>query len=261
MSYTLFQFIALFFIYAFLGWCCEVIFCACDTGTFVNRGFLFGPLCPIYGFGVIIVLYCLYPFRDNIFILFAASVILTSLLEFITGFVLEKLFHEKWWDYTGFPFNIKGYICLKFSLLWGIACLIVVKLFHPLIDFTINKIPNLALIIICTVLLTAFICDLIITIIKIRKLPATLKALYDVEKALAAISDGIGLKLSSQTLKLIEKNKKFIENHPIDKENSSSHIESIKAFLLSETDKNNKRILKAFPSINKRIEKFKNNKK
>ena len=93
----------IFFIYAFLGWCTEVSYAALKTGRFVNRGFLNGPVCPVYGFGVVIVLWVLEPLRGNLLLLFLGSVALTSLLEWLTGFVLERLFHQRWWDYSQEP--------------------------------------------------------------------------------------------------------------------------------------------------------------
>ena len=130
-----------FLIYSFLGWSAEVIFFTVTRGRFVNRGFLNGPVCPIYGFGVILVVFCLTPLKDNLLLLFFGSVFLTSALEFLTGLVLELLFHEKWWDYSKEPFNIKGYICVRMSLLWGFACLLIVHVFHPLVEKFVNWIP------------------------------------------------------------------------------------------------------------------------
>ena len=106
----------LFFIYAFLGWCLEVAYHALVTGQFINRGFLNGPWCPVYGFGALAVLACLLPLRENQFLLFLGSVAVTSAIEWLTGFALEKLFHQHWWDYSDQPFNLNGYICLRFSL-------------------------------------------------------------------------------------------------------------------------------------------------
>ena len=138
----MYQFFWIFFIYAFLGWCTEVSYAALNTGRFVNRGFLNGPVCPIYGFGVVIVLACLTPLKKNFFFLFLGSVLLTSALEWITGFVLEKIFHQRWWDYSDKPFNLGGYICLQFSVAWGLACLFVVDILHPSIEFFIRVIPH-----------------------------------------------------------------------------------------------------------------------
>src|SRR5690606_13878404 len=131
MSYTFVDYAWFFLIYAFLGWCTEVAYKAVTSGKFVNRGFLLGPLCPIYGFGMILLLIIFQPIKDNVLLLFFGAIIITSALEFITGYILEKVFHHKWWDYSDVPFNIKGYICLKFSLAWGLAAVFVIHIVHP----------------------------------------------------------------------------------------------------------------------------------
>ena len=118
MPQNFYELVWIFIIYAFIGWCTEVSYAALDRGIFVNRGFLNGPYCPIYGCGVVIVVAALTPLKDNLLILFAGSFLLTSILEYITGFILEKVFHNKWWDYSNKPFNLHGYICLKFSIYW-----------------------------------------------------------------------------------------------------------------------------------------------
>lgn len=116
MPQNFYELVWIFIIYAFIGWCTEVSYAALDRGIFVNRGFLNGPYCPIYGCGVVIVVAALTPLKDNLLILFAGSFLLTSILEYITGFILEKVFHNKWWDYSNKPFNLHGYVCLKFSI-------------------------------------------------------------------------------------------------------------------------------------------------
>lgn len=138
----MYQFLWIFFVYAFLGWCTEVSYAALRTGKFVNRGFLNGPVCPIYGCGVVVVLAGLEPLKGNFVLLFLGSVVLTSVLELATGFVLEKLFRQRWWDYSDKPFNLGGYICLEFSIMWGFACLFVVDILHPSIEFFIRLIPH-----------------------------------------------------------------------------------------------------------------------
>ena len=116
-----------FFIYALLGWCGEVAFAAVKEKHFVNRGFLNGPLCPIYGVGVVAIVGLGLIAGDNVFVLFVISAIVTSLIELVTGYVLKKLFRTRWWDYSDMPLNIGGYICLPFSLLWGAACVVIIK--------------------------------------------------------------------------------------------------------------------------------------
>lgn len=192
MRYTWFQLLWFFFLYGFLGWCAEVAFQAIRQGKFVNRGFVNGPICSIYGFGVLSVLLVLEPLKDNLLILFLGSVVFTSVLEFLTGWVLEKLFHDKWWDYTNRPLNIKGYICLEFSLAWGAACVVVVDLIHPLVVKLVNIIPTtLGWVLLC-IFAATWIADHIVTIIEVCKLPKRLRAIQAIEDALTSVSEEIG---------------------------------------------------------------------
>ena len=133
-----------FFVYGFLGWCTEVIFAAFKQHRFVNRGFLNGPICPIYGVGVTLVIACLEAFQSNLLLLYISSVILVTVLEGVTGWAMDKLFHNKWWDYSKLPFNIGGYVCLLFSLIWGVACVFIVYFVHPLIHQVLSLIPHTA---------------------------------------------------------------------------------------------------------------------
>ena len=131
---TEFYYFALsFFVYGFLGWCTEVAYAAVKQGKFVNRGFLNGPICPVYGIGVGVVVQFLTPVENNLVLLYISSTILVTAIEGITGFLLEKIFHNKWWDYSDQPLNIGGYVCVLFSLIWGVFCVLIVKVIHPLI--------------------------------------------------------------------------------------------------------------------------------
>ena len=122
---TVFYYFALsFFVYGFLGWCTEVAYVAVKQGKFVNRGFLNGPICPVYGFGVGVVVQFLTPVENNLVLLYISSTILVTAIEGITGFLLEKIFHNKWWDYSDQPLNIGGYVCVLFSLIWGVFCVL-----------------------------------------------------------------------------------------------------------------------------------------
>ena len=132
-----------FFLYGFLGWCAEVAFAAVRYKKFVNRGFLNGPICPIYGVGVMLVVELLDPYRDNLVLLYILSAVLVTVLEWVTGFLLEKIFHHKWWDYSNMPLNLNGYVCLLFSLIWGVACVVIVYFIHPLTAGLLSLIPEL----------------------------------------------------------------------------------------------------------------------
>lgn len=194
-----------FFVYAFLGWCTEVSYAATKSGKFVNRGFLNGPWCPIYGFGVVIVLAFLEPLKDNLFLLFLGSVILTSALEWLTGFLLEKLFAQRWWDYSDEPFNLSGYICLRFSLAWGFACLFVVKLLHPTILLLIRLIPHLVGLVLLSILAVVMAIDLAATVSAIAKLNRRLALIDELAGRIREASNDFGEDLAERVLDAAEK--------------------------------------------------------
>lgn len=201
----MYQLLWIFFIYAFLGWCTEVSYAALVTGKFVNRGFLNGPWCPIYGFGVVIVLACLEPLKGNLLALFLGSVVLTSALEWLTGFVLEKLFRQRWWDYSDQPFNVSGYICLRFSVAWGFACLFVVKLLHPTIQLFIRLIPHVVGLVLLGILCAVMAVDLVATLSTIAKLNRRLALIDEMAAKIKESSNDFGGELAERVLDAAEK--------------------------------------------------------
>ncbi|NTV90565.1 MAG: hypothetical protein HGA22_09460 [Clostridiales bacterium] len=205
MSHEIYLVLWIFIIYAFIGWCSEVVYAASCTGKFVNRGFLNGPACPVYGFGVLFVILCLTPVKDNLLLLFVGSVLLTSTLEFLTGFILEKFFEDKWWDYSNEPFNIKGYICLKFSLLWGVACVLVMDTIHPAISHFINLIPMTAGIIILSFFLLVLLADIITTLAATINLKKRLSLMDELGCRLKELSARLGEPLAEGTVDMKEK--------------------------------------------------------
>ena len=205
------EYVLYFFIYAIIGWLVEVIYAALKTGKFDNRGFLNGCWCPIYGAGVVLVLLCLTPININVFVLFIASLVLASLLEFAVGFVLEKLFKTKWWDYSNEHFNIKGYVCLKFSILWGLACVMVVDLIHPMIANLVHVTPDLAKYIICGCLCAAFVVDGVFTVIQLITYKKNYAALEKINEALKKPSNAIGGIIADSTIAMTEKVQKLNE--------------------------------------------------
>jgi len=201
----LYRFLWIFFIYAFLGWCTEVSYAALVTGRFVNRGFLNGPVCPVYGFGVVIVLGCLTPLADNLPILFLGSVALTSALEWLTGFVLEKLFHQRWWDYSDEPFNLSGYICLRFSIAWGLACVFVAKLLHPTVLLLIRLCPRALGTALLVVLGAVMAVDLAATVSSIVKLNRRLEQIDELAARIRESSNEFGENLADRVLEAVER--------------------------------------------------------
>jgi uncharacterized membrane protein len=191
-GYSIYELIQLFFLYAFLGWCAEVCYAAVTVGKFSNRGFLNGPICPIYGVGALIVILALSPIADNLFLLFFSSMILTSLLEYVTGLVLEKIFHAKWWDYTDRPFNLQGYICLQFSILWGLACTGIMRLVHPVLYRLVGHLPHILGLVLNSLFLVLLLTDLVATVMAIHHLNQRLALITRTAQRIHSMSDRLG---------------------------------------------------------------------
>ena len=208
----MYQFLWIFFVYAFLGWCTEVSYAALRTGKFVNRGFLNGPVCPIYGCGVVVVLAGLEPLKGNFVLLFLGSVVLTSALEWATGFVLEKLFRQRWWDYSDRPFNLGGYICLEFSIMWGLACLFVVDILHPSIEFFIRLIPHTLGWVLLGLFSAAMAVDLAATVRTIAKLNRQLDQIDQLARRLKTASNEFGENLADRVLEAAERSADWKED-------------------------------------------------
>lgn len=251
MPQNIYQAVWIFIIYAFLGWCSEVAFAAVNKGKFVNRGFLNGPVCPIYGVGMLIVVLCLWNLRDRPLLLFLGSALLTTALEFVTGFVLERFFHDKWWDYSDMPFNIKGYVCLKFTILWGLAASFIIGAIHRFIYMLIEKTPFVLGVMLLAVFSAAFIADFTVTLTALVKLPKKLKAMAEAERALRAVSDKIGENISDTTIAAKEKGEALAEENKPRLEELKAEYEKKKKEFSAMLGRNfvHRRIFKAFPNL------------
>ncbi|UWP55689.1 putative ABC transporter permease [Roseburia intestinalis] len=213
MPQNCYELVWIFIIYAFIGWCTEVSYAALDRGIFVNRGFLNGPYCPIYGCGVVIVVAVLTPLKDNLLILFIGSFLLTSILEYITGYLLEKVFHNQWWDYSDKPFNIHGYVCLKFSIYWGLACTFIMDVLHPIIYKGITLMPHIVGMILICIIMTVFFVDCGITVATILKFNKRLKIMDEMAERIHKLSDEIGENIYENVTDIVEKSEEFQETH------------------------------------------------
>ena len=195
---TLYAAVWYFMIYSFLGWVLEVVYHAVGQGLVVNRGFLNGPVCPIYGVGVILI----FTLAELVYeggveatqtiVLFAGGVVFATAVELFGGWALDKLFHARWWDYSNEPFNLHGYICLKFSLLWGLAIVFVVRVLHPFIAA-----PSAAMIPekygwpVLAVLGAAYLADIIVTVAIIIGLNKRITELDDMRANMRTVSDNL----------------------------------------------------------------------
>lgn len=134
LSFAFYRWFLIFVIFSFLGWVTESLWCFAGTKKLVNRGFMSGPWCPIYGCGSVLLLVIAEPFFRYPLLVFLAALVSTTALEYFTGWLMETLFKAKWWDYSHRKFNIKGRICLRNSILFGILGLAVTYLLYPLFD-------------------------------------------------------------------------------------------------------------------------------
>ncbi|MBP1560900.1 MAG: hypothetical protein J6C96_06630 [Oscillospiraceae bacterium] len=201
----------MFIFWSFIGWGIEVCWMTLETGEYQNRGFLNMPICPIYGFGVIMVVVFFRPISHTIIPLFLVTSLLCTTFELLVGLGMEKLFHARWWDYSHEKFNFKGYICLKISILWGLGCVTVVRLVQPLVEKVIDMMPvkmGLALICIWSVLI---VIDLISSICAVNKLNNRLKQIDEISKIMLLSAVKIGENLSQETLEIKEKYDKLAE--------------------------------------------------
>ncbi len=148
-----------FIIYSFIGYILEIIYATIYYKKITNRGFLFGPLCPIYGVGAILIIYTLARYYIDPVIVFVFGVIITSLVEYYTSFILEKFFHNKWWDYSDKAFNINGRICLFNSVLFGIGSLLIIYVANPIIISIFKNIPSNTLNILAIIIFIIFVID------------------------------------------------------------------------------------------------------
>lgn len=204
-GFSLYELAVYFFLYGFIGWCCEVVYAAVKHGKFVNRGFLNGPICPIYGVGVILVLVALTPININFFVLFLSAAVLTSVLEFLTGFILEKFFHKTWWDYRAEPFNIMGYVCLKMSIVWGLACVIIIDVVHPSVASLLSKIPTVCGYVFLSIAAVLLVTDFVLTILQLLKLNQRYKLIDKLNKGMSVGSDKLAETLYKTTTGIEEK--------------------------------------------------------
>lgn len=155
MGIDLYHIISWFFIFSFFGWVWETTLVSVRSHKYVNRGFITGPLCTIYGTGAVSVYLLLVPFSSSYVAIFFVGMLIATVLEYVTSAVMERLFHAKWWDYSTHRFNVKGRVCLGVSIGWGFMSLALYLFFMPLADWIMGLYSRLAgevAICVCTIL-------------------------------------------------------------------------------------------------------------
>ncbi len=173
LEYSVLDYIFYFFFYSFIGWFFESCYCSIRPKKWVNRGFLRGPICPIYGTGGLVMMTCLLPLRhitENLYInellIFIAGAILCDIVEFMTSYIMEKLFNARWWDYSNKKFNIQGRICLTHTFYWGTCSCLFVFILEPIMNlYLVGQVSESSRNILTYIFLTVFAFDLLDTVI------------------------------------------------------------------------------------------------
>ena len=211
-------------IYSFLGWCCEVIYCYIIDHKFTNRGFLNGPLCPVYGFGAFFVLTFLDMYKSNV----------------ILVFILEAIFHTKWWDYSKHKFNIHGRVCLLNSTLFGILSVILVEFINPIIVDFVSKFPEKIVFIVTIILVALIAIDFVVTVQAMIKLNSKLHNLQDLSKEF----EKFGISFIDKTEKELELTMSKFKREANLKEEMLNRAKYLRRNNILQ-----RRLLKAFPNM------------
>ncbi len=216
---TYYQILWYFILYSFGGWIIEVIFHAVTLGKVINRGFLNGPLCPVYGFGMLSVLaavntvegYGLLALKSGstdklgTLLLFIGGMVLATLVELIAGWLLDVAFHTRWWDYSDKPFNFHGYICLEFSIIWGLGITMIVRILQPMVEASGNGfrriLPEKYGWYVLLVIYMLIAADMIITIMTVIGLNKKLKQIDEVREKMRLMSNTMSEVIGTGTIK------------------------------------------------------------
>lgn len=157
--YTVIQWMFFFYFYCFFGWCFESLYVSVKSRHPVNRGFMRGPFLPLYGSGAIMMLVVSMPFKDNLFLVYVAGCVGATILEYVTGVIMEALFKVRYWDYSNDRFNFQGHICLGSSLAWGFLTILMTEVMHKPVEKLVLSIPSTALTIVTCILTAGIAAD------------------------------------------------------------------------------------------------------
>lgn len=222
-----------FIIYSFIGWIYETIYCSITKHKFINRGFLNGPVIPIYGIGAMLIIVLLGNVKNPV-ALFLASMVLASIIEYFTSWAMEKIFHARWWDYSNFPFNLNGRISLYGALVFGALSILLVDFINPFIVSITSYLSYTMVYSISIILVVLFIGDLLITVIHVLKLNEKLKFLQTALNNFKNESDIRRGKLKETISLSFEKSKFYNE-----------HLKKLMEFRSFQE----RRLIKAFPKL------------
>lgn len=189
LGYPVTQLILFFFFYSFVGWVMETCYCSILERKYVARGFLYGPICPIYGVGVLLMILFFKPLTGNPVLFYVTAVVVMSAWEYLVGWFLETTTHVKYWDYSNIKFNLQGRICLPISLTWGVLSYVVIYWIHPRTEALFAQIAPWLSYVLCGAAIGVLISDATLTI---RQLAVMAKLTRSLER----ITDELQLQLS-----------------------------------------------------------------
>ena len=186
-TYAWYHWLTFFYIYCFFGWIFESAYVSLKQGRFVNRGFLRLPLLPLYGTGAVMMLWVSLPVKNNLFLVYISGVIAATILEYVTGYAMERLFKMKYWDYSNQRFNIHGYICLSSSIAWGFLTIFMTEIVHkPVEDLVLHLNPVLELTLL-GIISASFVADSIQSVREALDLGRALEAMTKMKAELEDI--------------------------------------------------------------------------
>ena len=216
MIYSLRDMAWLFLLYSFVGWCIEVCYAAIHRKKFINRGFVSCPLCPIYGFGA--VLFCLFlpELTGNLFFLFLGGMILATLLEYSTGMLMEKIFNKKLWDYSQIRFNLGGYVCLRYSLLWGLLATLTMLYVNPFLCGIFDRIPHTLSMVLLWIAVGILLLDFVTTAMAVRGMKVNVKQLSSLSEGIQHTSHLLENRLTAAVQKRMVKSFPSISRESIE---------------------------------------------
>ena len=208
---TVCQWFLYFTAYSILGWACETFYCSVGNRKFVNRGFLNGPVCPVYGFGAVLVILLLQSTEKNLVALFLSGMMVTTVLEYLTSVLLEKLFHMKWWDYSRYKFQINGRVCLLNSLMFGGLSVILMRVLHPWISGLIARIPTSLLPWISLGILAVFAVDTVVTVRSILILTGKMQEIQKLLEEIKTRTEAAAAQLRAEMREKTQESKASLE--------------------------------------------------
>jgi uncharacterized membrane protein len=248
-QFSLYEMCIMFVVWSCIGWAIEVVTMTVETGEYQNRGFLNMPLCPIYGAGVLLVVSLFRPITDTWLLLFVLTALMCTAFELTVGLIMEKIFHNRWWDYSMYKFNFKGYICLWVSCGWGIGCVIVLKFVQPFFERVIDAVPFQAG---CVFIAVMFVIIMIDTIASIRaavNLNMKLRKIDELSKLMLGAAQTVGGKLAGATQKVMGAAETAKDAASEKRTEIKDDIAARYEAIISARDAATDRLLNAFPTM------------